>query len=157
MRTFTFVLKLTDQPGGMELVAATFAHRGISLCTSLGNNGDIDPDGRATVLVTFAATPAKKEILRRALGRLSRVLSLVEHPEGSSDLRKTALLRLAARAAAPALPEGVPGTVEAVRVDEESGETTYLLVGVPDVVDALIVAARDSGDLREITQTLMAL
>jgi len=30
-------MKLTDQPGGMEIIAATFAHRGVSITCSLGN------------------------------------------------------------------------------------------------------------------------
>ena len=33
--SYAFVLKLTDQPGGMEIIAATFAQRGVSLACSL--------------------------------------------------------------------------------------------------------------------------
>ena len=83
---YAFVLKLHDQPGGMEIIAATFAHRGVSLACLLGNDGTLDPEGRATVIVTFCATPAKKEIIRRALGRLSRVRSLAEYPIESLHL-----------------------------------------------------------------------
>ena len=39
------MLKLTDQPGGMEVIAATFANRGVSLACSLGNDGALDPEG----------------------------------------------------------------------------------------------------------------
>ena len=65
----------------MEIIAATFAQRGVSLACSLGNDGALNPDGRATMIVTFCATPAKKEIIRRALGRLSprTVLGGVPH------------------------------------------------------------------------------
>ena len=147
---YAFVLKLTDQPGGMELIAATFAHRGVSLACSLGNDGALDPEGRATVIVTFFAPPAKKEILRRALGRLSRVRSLVEHPMDSPDLRKTAVFRVAGRwLAASALEE--------VRHDPELEETTYLLVNTPVFVDAFLEDVRASGRLRDVTATVIGL
>ncbi len=42
-------------------------------------------------------------------------------------------------------------------MDEATGEMTYLLVGKPAEVDALIAAAQDAGHLRDITHTLMAL
>ena len=151
---YAFVLKLTDQPGGMEIIAATFAHRGVSLACSLGNDGALDPEGRATVLVTFSAPPAKKEILRRALGRLSRVRSLVEHPMDSPDLRKTAVFRVAGR-----WPDGPAGNarLEEIRHDADQDETTYLLVNTPVSVDAFLELVRASGRLRGVTATVIAL
>ena len=153
--SYAFVLKLTDQPGGMEVIAATFAHRGVSLACSLGNDGALDPEGRATVLVTFSATPAKKEVLRRALSRLWRVRSLVEHPIDSPNLRKTAVFRVADdRFAAHGKP-GVP--LERVSHDEAAGETTYLLVATPVLVDAFLLELRKDGSLRDVTTTVIGL
>ncbi len=140
--SYAFVLKLTDQPGGMEVIAATFAHRGVSLACSLGNDGALDPEGRATMMVTFSATPAKKEIIRRALGRLSRVRSLVEYPMDAPELRKTAVLRLAG--AEPLVPRRAVRSLERMESNVSSadgdrgGETTYLLVDTPVSVDAVL-------------------
>ncbi len=153
--SYAFVLKLTDQPGGMEVIAATFAHRGVSLASSLGNDGALDPEGRATVIVTFAATPAKKEIIRRALGRLSRVQSLVEHPIGSPNLRKTAVFRVKAEGFAASA--SVAAKLERIVHDEATGETTYLLVDAPTVVDAFLAELRHGGHLREVTTTVIGL
>lgn len=154
---YTFVLKLTDRPGGMELIAATFAHRGVSLSTSLGNDGTLDPQGRATVLITFAATPAKKEALKGALGRLSRVSLLVEHPAGSPTLRTTAVVRLAAGAPVPVLPPDVVGLVEKTNDNVQTGDTTYLVVGPPDAVDALLAQLRAQDYVRDVMHTVIAL
>ena len=151
---YAFVLKLTDQPGGMEVIAATFAHRGVSLACSLGNDGALDPEGRATVLVTFSAPPAKKEIIRRALGRLSRVRSLVEHPMSSPDLRKTAIFRVSGRWSARS---GESARLEEIRHDATSDETTYLLVDTPLKVDAFLADVRASGRLRGATTTVIGL
>ena len=152
--SYAFVLKLTDQPGGMEIIAATFAHRGVSLACSLGNDGALDPEGRATVIVTFAATPAKKEIIRRALGRLSRVRSLAEYPIDSPRLRKTAVFRVAGEVAAGGQP---PVRLELVTRDEVAGESTYLVVDRPDVVDAYLQTVRHEGRLRDVTTTVIGL
>ena len=152
--SYAFVLKLTDQPGGMEIIAATFAHRGVSLTCSVGNDGALDPEGRATVLVTFSATLAKKEIIRRALARLSRVLSLVEHPMDSPDLRKTAMFRV------KTLPPDSAAKVqrlEEISRDANTGEVTYLLVDTPRVVDAFLGRLRTSGQLCGVTTAVIGL
>ena len=154
LRSYAFVLKLTDHPGGMEVIAATFAHRGVSLSCSLGNDGALDPEGRATVLVTFAAPPAKKEIIRRALARLSRVRSLVEHPMDSPDLRKTAMFRVTDL---PGGSEAEVGKLERIFHDETTGETTYLLVDTPNAVDTYLARIRASGRLRDVTTTVIGL
>ena len=153
--SFAFVLKLTDQPGGMEVIAATFANRGVSLACSLGNDGALDPEGRATVIVTFSAPPAKKEIIRRALGRLSRVRSLVEYPMDSPGLRKTAVFRVAGRWPEPSV-DARP-RLEVIGRDEAPDETTYLLVDTPVEVDAFLAQVRASGRLRDVTTTVIGL
>ena len=153
--SYAFVLKLTDQPGGMEVIAATFAHRGVSLACSLGNDGALDPEGRATVLVTFSATPAKKEVLRKALSRLWRVRSLVEHPIDSPNLRKTAVFRVEDDWFA--VPSETAVKLERVSHDDATGETTYLLVGGPASVDAFLLGLKKKGALRDVTTTVIGL
>ena len=153
--SYAFILKLTDQPGGMEVIAATFAHRGVSLACSLGNDGALDPEGRATVLVTFSATPAKKEVLRRALSRLWRVRSLVEHPMNSPNLRKTAVFRV--EDTKFVRRPGLEPKLERITHDEANGETTYLLVEAPVVVDAFLLDLRRVGSLLDVTTTVIGL
>ena len=153
----TFLLKVTDRPGAMELIAATFAHRGISLTDNLGNDGTLTPDGHAVVLLHFRATASRKETLKNTLKRLSRVLSVVEYAADHPILRRSALLRLAPGAPAPALPEGVGGTVEFLAGCEEGGECVYAVSGPAQAVEALLESARVAGVLRAVTQTVLAL
>ncbi len=152
--SYAFILKLTDQPGGMEVIGATFAHRGVSLACSLGNDGALDPEGRATVIVTFCATPAKKEIIRRALGRLSRVRSLTEHPLDSPRLRKTAVFRMAGEVASDGQ---TPVRLERLAQNEAADENTYLVVDRPDAVDAFLEEVRRGGRLLDVTTTVIGL
>ena len=152
--SYAFILKLTDQPGGMEIIAATFAHRGVSLACSLGTDGALDPEGRATVIVTFCATPAKKEIIRRALGRLSRVRSLAEYPTDSPHLRKTAVFRVAGEV----VRDGQTSVrLEQIARDEAMDETTYLVVDRSDVVDAFLENVRQGGRLLDVATTVIGL
>ena len=151
--SYAFVLKLNDQVGSMEIIAATFAHRGVSLACSLGNDGTPDPDGHATMVVTFSAPPAKKEIIRRALGRLSRVRSLTGYPLASPHLRKTAVFRVANFV----VPENFAARLEQIAHDEAVGETTYLLVDRPEVVDAFLEQVRAGGSLRDVATTVIGL
>ncbi len=159
VRRYTFVLRLTDRPGGMELIAATFAHRGISITSTLGNDSALDPEGRATVILTFAATPARKEVVKGALSRLSRVVSIVEvgDPEAPAlepaAARQFALVRLAPGTPPPAFPEC---KAEVAAPEGESGEVTYSLLGPPAAVDAALSDLRASGSLRAATYAVVA-
>ncbi len=154
--SYAFVLKLSDQPGGMELIAATFAHRGVSLESSVGNDGTLDPEGRATVMVTFSAPAAKKENIRRALGRLSRVRSLTEYRLDSPNLRKTAVFRMVGGAEDFGFDlhglklEKMPG-------DEPGGESTFLLIDTPAVVDQFLARLGATGKLRAATAAVIGL
>jgi hypothetical protein len=154
---YTFVLKLTDRPGAMELIAATFAHRGISLTATLGNDGTLDPSGNAVILLHFRATPSRKETLKRTLTRLSRVVSLVEHAPHAPHLRSCALLRLAPGATVPDLAPDFSGAVEQVESESDAIETTWAILGPVSAVNALLESARGAGVLRGATQTILAL
>lgn len=153
-RSYTFLLRLTDRPGGMEAVAATFAHRGVSITSTLGHDGAIDPMGRATVLLTFTSTEPRKEALRNALRRLSRVVEIVEYDDGDAALRRSVLIRLSPDAPAIA---SLPGTIVERIEQEEDGSVLYALFGPPGVVDALLDAARNAGHLRALTYATLAL
>jgi acetolactate synthase small subunit len=152
--SYLFVIKLADQPGGMELIAATFASRGVSLSSSVGNDAALDPSGRATVLVTFSAPPAKKEIIRRALIRLSRVYSLAEHPMNSTALRKTAVFRMDGYGA---VEHRMASILERIGHNETNGEITYMLVDVPAKVDAVIKDLRATGRLRDVATSVIGI
>ncbi len=154
--SYAFVLKLSDQPGGMELIAATFAHRGVSLESSLGNDGTLDPEGRATVMVTFSAPPAKKENIRRALGRLSRVRTLTEYPLDAPNLRKTAVFRVKGG------PEEFGFEFGGLHLEELpggacEGERTFLLVNTPAVVDDFLARLDATGKLRDAAAAVIGL
>lgn len=154
MTTYALLLKLRDKPGAMESIAATFAHRGISLATILANDASSAPDSLATVLVTFRTTAKRKEALKATLARLSRVVSVTERTDGDAALRQSALVRLAPSAALPTDPQVQISRLDA---DAATGETLWALFGPPASVEACVAALRSAGTLRAVTMAVVAL
>lgn len=153
MNAWTFLLRVRDRPGALEAIVATFSHRGVSIEAILTNEGALDTDGLATVLVTFRATPARKEALRSTLARLARVASVEERAPDDPALRQSALVRLCAGAS---LPADAALHLTRVDADPESGETVWALFGPPARVRAAVDSWRDAGVLRAATVAFVA-
>lgn len=155
----TFVLKVNDRPGAMELIAATFAHRGVSLHALLGNDATMGADELATVIVTFSASASKKEALRGALSRLSRVVALRESSGDEETLRKAVLIRLVAGETIPNNGNFVPNgcIISQISVDATTNEATCAILGPPTSVDVLLEGLRAAKSLSAVTQTVLAL
>jgi hypothetical protein len=148
LERYTFVLQVLDRPGILELVGATFAHRGVSLSATVGSDGSLDPEGRATVTLYFSATPRRKEALRAALTRLSRIISVKEVPD--TQVQAVALVRVAPDA-------GLPLTDAAVFPLPAAGrEPVYRLIGSPAAVESAIATWRTSGKLRSVSYGVLA-
>ncbi|MBC7804833.1 MAG: hypothetical protein H7145_01665 [Akkermansiaceae bacterium] len=145
---YTFVVKVADRPGTLEIIGATFAHRGVSLSATVGCDGSLDPDGRATITLHFCSTPRRKEVLRATLSRLNRVLSVREVPSGL--VQAVALVRVAPDA-------GLPLTEAAVFPLPSPGrEPVYRLIGTPEAVESAIRAWRTAGKLRSVSYGVLA-
>lgn len=145
---YTFVVKVADRPGTLEIIGATFAHRGVSLSATVGCDGSLDPDGRATITLHFYSTPRRKEVLRTTLTRLNRVLSVREVPP--KLVQAVALVRVAPDA-------GLPLTEAAVFPLPSPGrEPVYRLIGTPEAVESAIHAWRAAGKLRSVSYGVLA-
>lgn len=145
---YTFVVKVADRPGTLEIIGATFAHRGVSLSATVGCDGSLDPDGRATITLHFCATQRRKEVLRATLARLNRVQSVREVP--SQLVQAVALVRVAPDA-------GLPLTEAAVFPLPSPGrEPVYRLIGTPEAVESAINAWRNAGKLRSVSYGVLA-
>jgi acetolactate synthase small subunit len=153
MTTYTFLLHVRDRAGVLETIAATFAHRGISLSATQATDGSLDPQGLGSVLVTFCASPARKDAVKAALSRLSWVVSVTERTQSDVALRQSALVRLAPGAVFDASPAVF---VDNLAADHATGEILVALFGPPSAVDALLRGLRDQGVLRAVTFAVIA-
>lgn len=84
-----FVIKTIKKPGVLNSVTGVFSSWGISLETAMLNA--MGPEGsNGTVILSFASTHRKMEILERTVRRLSKVMDLKSYPYETHELRMIA-------------------------------------------------------------------
>ena len=84
-----FVITIIRKPGVLNSISGVFASWGISLEIAMLNAGDTEgSDG--IVILSFACSKRKREILERNIGRLSRVSQLKSYPYETEELRMIA-------------------------------------------------------------------
>jgi len=146
---YTFVMKIADRPGTLELIGATFAHRGVSLTATVGCDGALDPDGHATLTLHFYASERRKDTLKATLTRLPRVFSVQEVP--ATATQAIALVRVAPDARLPVTEAAI------YSLPVVAGEPVYRLIGTPESVESAITAWRESGKLHSVSYGVLAI
>jgi acetolactate synthase small subunit len=148
-----FSIRVADRPGALAAIASVFAHRGVSLTSAMGQDAAEDPEARGTVVVTFCATPKRKQELQRVLQRLPRVFEVRDYAYRDPMLRKAALVR--ARPGA-ALDREPPPPLAVERIGEKEEAEIYLIAGPPADVDTWLTTLRASGAILSTVQAAMA-
>lgn len=84
-----FVIDITKKPGVLNAVTGVFTNWGINLETTMLN--DLGPEGsNGKLILSFACTRRKMQILERTVSRLSKVVALQSYPYETHDLRMIA-------------------------------------------------------------------
>ena len=154
MDKWIFLIKVKNRPGVLSAMTALFADRGVSLdsLTAHDSSGVGTPYG--TAILTFHATPGKKDHLKRLLTRLEAVQEVQEFLYSDTDhARKSALARvsLPAETLKEALPEGIfCDIVTATEMD-----TLALLLGPPTLLDQALTDLATSGVLLAMDSTVI--
>lgn len=81
-----FVIDIIKKPGVLNAVTGVFTSWGINLETTMLN--DLGPEGsNGKLILSFACTRRKMQILERTVSRLSKVVALQSYPYETQDLR----------------------------------------------------------------------
>ncbi|SDH37421.1 hypothetical protein [Propionivibrio dicarboxylicus] len=112
------VIGLHDRPGAAHSVADVFSARGLQMEAFQGTSDSLSPDGHATLLILFRATPERAALVTRVLRRLSSVRDAELIDAGDPRLRLSVLV-----AAGPT----PPASVHLVSIDAQ----TALAIGMP--------------------------
>lgn len=84
-----FVIDVINKPGVLNAVTGVFASWGISLETTMLN--DLGPEGsNGKLILSFACTHRKMQILERTVSRFSKVVTLQSYPYETHELRMIA-------------------------------------------------------------------
>jgi acetolactate synthase small subunit len=134
-----FLLQVKSRPGALSAVTAIFADRSVSIETITAHDSSCTGAVSGTVLLTFAASAAKKNYLARVLSRSVMVEEVVQYRyDDAAHARKSVLVRAALEAdrLAGSLPPGLLCDI----ISTKPGETLALLLGPPPLVDEALAA-----------------
>ncbi|MEO1148492.1 MAG: hypothetical protein AAFY26_23215 [Cyanobacteria bacterium J06638_22] len=153
---WVFVVRSLDRPGALTSAASVFSNRGVSLEGVLGSGIDSNSTQDARLLISFQATAAKKEVLRRALERLRAVVTVDAYPYDAPNLRAIATTRLQ-NSALPLLQENVQEGVQSEIISTHEEESTVLLKGHTVAVEQLLGDLRNQNALVDVVMTAIAI
>jgi len=84
-----FVIDIIKKPGVLNAVTGVFTNWGINLETTMLN--DLGADGsNGKLILSFASTKRKMQIIERTVSRLSKVVALQSYPYETHELRMIA-------------------------------------------------------------------
>ena len=150
---WVFVVKCLDQPGSLTATASVFSNRGVSLEAILSSGMAATSIEAGRVIFSFRATERKKEMLLRALGRLSSVLQVDHYLYDDPALRSIAL----AKVSSPAAIEFSSDLVQAEMISETAEGVLLLLTGNPIAVESVIETLRQRSLLLDLVTAAIAI
>jgi len=146
---WVFRVGVADRAGALTSIASAFSNRGISIETVVGHGTAYPGAPGGAVVVTFWCTEAEKEEIVRVVRRLSKVLSIQEHPYESERLRKSALVRVSRRLRPPDVA-GRETFLTCEPLGQRGDLHTYFLAGSPSELDPVLGRLAEEGVLRDI-------
>jgi len=153
---WVFRVHLADRAGALTSIASAFSNRGISIETVVGHGATHTSSHDGTVVAAFWCTEEEKDEIVRVVKRLSKVLSLEEHPYDSDSLRKSAMVHVTRKLT----PRDVAGreTFLTCELMEEKREAyTYFLAGSPSELDPVLARLGEEGILSDIVYAVVGL
>lgn len=144
-----FVIKIIRKPGVLNAVTGVFSNWGISLETAMLNAmGTEGSDG--IVILSFACSHRKMEIMQRTVSRLARVNGLTSYPYETADLRMIA----ACTVDVDYLYEN-SSTVEIEELIKKDNSKILYVSGTVKDVDAYISPMLEKKELIDLIRTIL--
>ena len=150
---WVFVVKCVDRPGVLTAAASVFSNRGVSLEAILSSGIAATSIETGRLILSFRATDRKKEMLLRALGRLSSVLQVDHYPYDDPALRSIAL----AKVSSPAAIEFSSDRVQVEKISETAEGSLLLLTGDPVAVESVLKTLRQQSLLLDLVTAAIAI
>jgi acetolactate synthase small subunit len=148
---WVFVIKAQDKPGAVTAAAGVFSNRGVSLETILGSGMTLTGvDSR--IVLSFRAMERKKDMLMRALERLSAVLQVDCYAYSSPELRAIAVVRVSAASDS----NWQASDVQTEIVSESNNSQTMMLTGGTSAVEQMVETMREHNALLDVAMSVMA-
>jgi acetolactate synthase small subunit len=150
---WVFVVKCVDRPGVLTAAASVFSNRGVSLEAILSSGIAATSIETGRLILSFRATDRKKEMLLRALGRLSSVLQVDHYLYDDPALRSIAL----AKVSSPTAIEFSSDRVQVEKISETAEGSLLLLTGDPVAVESVLKTLRQQSLLLDLVTAAIAI
>jgi hypothetical protein len=146
---------IADRAGALTSIASAFSNRGISIETIVGHGTAFPGAPGGAVVVTFWCSPQDKDEIVRVVRRLSKVLTLEEHPYESDTLRKSALVRTTRRLT-PHDVAGVNAFLTCELMGDRRGVWSYFLAGAPSELDPVLARFVEEKILTDVVFSVLS-
>ena len=149
-----FRAHVVDRAGALTSIASAFSNEGVSIDTVVGHGFEERAGVDGSVVLTFSCSEQEKDKMVRKVRRLSKVVSLEEHPYASELLRKSALIRTQRRLK----PHDVAGETSFLTselVQQDSDGWTYFLAGSPSELDPVLERLETEGVVTDIVYSIL--
>ncbi len=153
---WVFRVHVADRAGALTSIASAFSNRGISIDTVVGHGHTLTTRRDGAVIVTFHCIESEKDAIVRIVRRLSKVLSLAEHPYDSESLRKSGLITVTRRLT-PQDVAGIEIFLTCELMSEARGVYTYFVAGSPSELDPVLARFIEEDILTDIVYSVIGL
>lgn len=144
-----FVIKITHKPGVLNSVTGVFSSWGISLETAMLNA--MKPEGSdGIIILSFACSQRKMEILERTVSRLSRVKEVDSYPYETVNLRM-----IATCTADTDYQHEKTTTVEINELIRKDNSKIIYVSGTVKDVDAYIAPMLEKKEITDLVRTIL--
>ena len=150
---WVFVVKCVDRPGVLTAAASVFSNRGVSLEAILSSGIAVTSIETGRLILSFHATDRKKEMLLRALGRLSSILQVDHYLYDDPALRSIAL----AKVSSPTAIEFSSERVQVEKISETAEGALLMLTGDPVAVESVLKTLRRQSLLLDLVTAAIAI
>lgn len=148
-KRWIFVIKIIRKPGVLNAVTGVFSNWGISLETAMLNAmGAEGTDG--IVILSFACSQRKMEIMERTVSRLARVNELTSYPYETTSLRMIAACTVSAE-----YQYKKTSKVEIEELTRKDNNKILYVSGTVKEVDAYITPMLDNKELLDLIRTIL--
>jgi len=153
---WVFRAHVVDRAGALTSIASAFSNEGVSIDTVVGHGFEERAGVDGSVVLTFCCSEQEKDKMVRKVKRLSKVISLKEHPYESEHLRKSAMI-LANRRLTPRDVAGETSFLTSELVMQSAHGWVYFLAGSPAELDPVLVKLETDGVVKDLVYSAMGL
>lgn len=153
---WVFRAHVVDRAGALTSIASAFSNEGVSIDTVVGHGFEERAGVDGSVVLTFCCSEQAKDVMVRKVKRLSKVISLEEHPYQAQHLRKSAII-LASRRLAPHDVAGEETFLTTELVGHDADGWTYFVAGSPSELDPILDKLGTDGIVQDIVYSVLSL